>query len=116
MCGEGPYCPYCQQAHREWRENPATFDIQEHGLHCKPGVADQREAENPESFDIQKPGLCCKPPVAAQCEARVSLEAHPVCKCAGTTGRRCNRCMAKLGADDSVKEEVLEQGAKGSTR
>jgi len=85
--GEGPYCPYCQRAHREWRENPATFDIQEHGLRCKPGVADQHEA-------------------------RVSLEAHPVCTCGGTPGRRCNRCLAKLSADDAVKEEVLARAAE----
>jgi hypothetical protein len=34
MSGDGPHCPYCQNATAEFRENPEAFDIHEHVQRC----------------------------------------------------------------------------------
>ena len=33
---EGPYCPYCTNARREWESDRETFDIYEHVQRCHP--------------------------------------------------------------------------------
>lgn len=34
MNTSGPYCPYCQNAAMEYREDPDAFDIHEHVKRC----------------------------------------------------------------------------------
>jgi hypothetical protein len=32
--GEGPYCPYCQSARKEWLSDPENFDMAAHQKAC----------------------------------------------------------------------------------
>ena len=44
MSGEGPYCPYCCNASKEWQADPDGFDIHTHVQNCP-----ARNAKSPDS-------------------------------------------------------------------